>query len=412
MDYKDKTVLVFDQGLFVEWAVLLSRSFGRVYYYMPWEGAFPKSNGLLVGEGLSNVIRLREFWSLLDEIDLFIFPDVYHGTLQLHLESLGKRVWGCRIAEALELDRAGSKEFCRELGIPIGPFATIKGIDALREYLQEHDDVYVKVSTTRGDMESFHANNYKLIEPRIDELEHNLGAKKKVMNFIVEQAIDPAVETGTDGFCIDGQFPDNSMFGVEIKDRGYVLQTSTYNKLPSQIRSVNDKLRQAFANTHFRGFWSSEVRIKDGIGYLIDPSPRAGSPPSELYQNLITNWPDIFWNGAEGALVEPELTASFGAELLIISEWADKNWQAISFPPELRDNVKLRNCCIIEGQYYCVPQAVGCPEIGAVIATGNSLEDAIERCKEIAEQVEGHYITTYPEALDTAAEELGKLEED
>ena len=32
------------------------------------------------------------------------------------------------------------------------------------------------------------------------------------------------------------------------------------------------------------------------------------------------------------------------------------------------------------------------PEIGAVVAIGNSMKEAVEECQRIAEKVEGHYI--------------------
>src|ERR1700747_2175867 len=121
-DYRGKTVCVLDHGLFVEWAALLARDFGTVLYYMPWETSFPKSNQLLVGQGIPGVHRIKEFWSMLDDIDLFVCPGFYFGTPQTYLEGIGKRVWGPRVADQLELDRPGSKEFCRELGIDIGPY--------------------------------------------------------------------------------------------------------------------------------------------------------------------------------------------------------------------------------------------------------------------------------------------------
>ncbi len=413
MKYKNKTVLVYDLGLFVEWAVLLAKDFGTVYYYSPWESSFPKSNPLMVGAGLPGITRVKEVYSLIDEVDLWVFPDVYHGTFQMYLEKLGKRVWGSRIVENIELDRVGSKQFCAALGIDIGSYAVVKGLDDLREYLRENDNQYVKISTTRGDMETFHSKNYQLIEPRLDELEHNLGtARKNNTDFIVEQSIEPAVEAGYDGFTIDGQFPQNAMFGIEIKDKGFLLRAIDYDEIPKNITAVNAKLAPAFKNAHYRGFWSTEVRITDdGTAYFIDPCPRSGSPPSELYQEMISNWPDILWEGAGGVLVEPEFTAKWGAELLLISSWADKNWQAIEFPPEIRDHVKLRYCCEMDGRYYSVPQFTGIAEVGAVVAIGDTEQEAIDNCKAIAEKVEGHYVESCAECLDNAQEELDKLEE-
>jgi predicted RNase H-like HicB family nuclease len=73
--------------------------------------------------------------------------------------------------------------------------------------------------------------------------------------------------------------------------------------------------------------------------------------------------------------------------------------------------MKFRNLAIIDEKYYVVPQGVGLPEIGAVVATGNTKEEAIKKCKEYCEQLEGYYIETYADSLDDATEEEKKLNE-
>jgi hypothetical protein len=410
--YKNKTVLVYDYGLFVELAVTLSKSFGRTYYYCPWQDGYPKSNALLIGEGIPGVRRVRSMWPIIDDVDLFVFPDVYEGALQSYLVSQGKRVWGCRMGEELELDRVASKEHCDAVGIDIGPYKVMKGLDALREYLEKHEDVWVKISATRGDMETFKSKNYSLIEPRLDELEHTLGAKKKVMEFIVEDAINPAVEVGYDGYVIDGKFPKGAFYGLEIKDKAYIGRTKSYDALPAEVIGVNEKLAGTFRKYGYRGFWSSEIRLtRDGRGYLIDPCTRSGSPPSELYHMIFTNLADIIWEGASGVLVEPEFSGKWGAELLLLSEWAMHNWQSIEFPKSIAEHVKMRNLTIIEGKKYYVPDRSGSSAIGAVVAVADSKQAAIDECKRIAEKVQGHYVEVLPASLDDADEEIATLKD-
>jgi hypothetical protein len=160
----------------------------------------------------------------------------------------------------------------------------------------------------------------------------------------------------------------------------------------------------------YRNFFSTEVRVKkDGTAFSIDPCCRAGSPPSELYQNLYSNLADIVWQGSMGKCVDPVPTAKYGAELIIHAQWADKNWQAVEFPQKLRDNIKLRNLTIINGEYYVVPQSVGLPEIGAVVATGNTLQEAITKVTEYGKQIKGYFIDVFPEALEEAQGEIEKL---
>jgi len=171
VNLKSKTCLIWDNGVFTELAVTLAKDFGRVLYYVPWTSGMPKSNALMIGEGLDGVERVASPWSYYDDIDLWVFPDVYEGDLQDFLVSQGKRVWGCRSGACLEIDRPASKEESKKLGIDIGPYKVITGLDALREHLKANDDQWVKISGTRGDMETFGAKSYEKVEPRLDELE-------------------------------------------------------------------------------------------------------------------------------------------------------------------------------------------------------------------------------------------------
>lgn len=409
-NYRSKTVCVYDHGLFVELAITLSHDFGRVLYYAPWENGYPKSNSLRIGQGIKGIERVSSPWSYVDDIDLWVFPDVYEGALQEYLASKGKRVWGCRLGEELELDRVASKERSRKLGIDIGPYTEITGLDALREHLKKNDNQWVKISATRGDMETFGSKNYEAVEQRLDELEHRLGAKKKLMEFIVEDAIDPAVEVGYDGYTVDGRYPKNGIVGVEVKDRAYVGRAIRYVDLPKQVKSVNDKLSPALKDYRYRGFISTEIRCTDdGCAYLIDPCARCGSPPSEVYQVMFSNLADILWEGAEGTVVEPEFRAKWGAQVMLTSSWADENWQQVTFPASIRENVKLRNMTVIAGEYYVIPQWTGCPDIGAVVALGDSAEDAMAECRRIAEKVDGYSIDKPLQAIDEAYENLVKV---
>ena len=413
MRYKSKSVLIYDNGLFVEWAVKLAKEFGKVYYYMPWASGYPKSNIMLPGQGLPGVHRIDSFWPIIDDIDLFVFLDLYEGDLQNFLEKkLGKRVWGGRNGDELELFRADSKKHLKSIGVNVGPWALIKGIDALRTHLEKHDDQWVKISRTRGDAETFHSVNYNIVKPKIDELEHQLGALGKIKEFIVEDGLPAEAEVGFDGWVLDGKFTKNAMAAVEVKDRGLVMKTTKYDALPEEIRSVNEKLVPTFRDYGYRGFFSTELRIgKDRVPYLIDPCCRLGAPPNEIMLELISNWGDIFWHGSMGEIVEPIFTAKWAAELLLISDWADRNWLPIEFPSSIRERVKLRYLTRIEGKYYCVPQASAHPEIGAVVGLGENMKAAIEDACNIAKKVKAFYLDVHPESLNDAEEQFKKLSE-
>ena len=140
-----------------------------------------------------------------------MFPDVYEGPLQNYLEKIGKRVWGARNGDELELFRADSKKHLKSIGIDIGPWKLVKGIDALREHLEKQrrsvgEDLAAPAATWKHSTPT----TYDLSKPKIDELEHQLGAKGKIMEFIVEDGIPDAVEIGYDGWTIDGKFTKNA----------------------------------------------------------------------------------------------------------------------------------------------------------------------------------------------------------
>lgn len=394
-DLSSKTICICDRGLFTTWALKMTEYFGRVLYWCDYKNAFPTSKQYMIGEGLDGVERVHHLFDMVDEVDVFAFPDVYDGDLQVHLREMGKPVWGSGKGEELELHRWETKGLLEEIGLPVQNVERIIGIDNLREYLMENDNKYVKVSMLRGDFETFHHETYDLTEPRLDEIDTRLGANKHSKEFIVEDAIDDASEIGYDGYTIDGNFPRLGIQGYEIKDVSYIGAIRPYSSLPKQVRIVNEKLSPVFANYQYRGFWSSEIRVpKDGKPYLTDPCCRAGSPPSELYQEMYSNWGEIIWGGAHGELVEPKSVAKFGIEVLIHSQWADQHWQAVYFPSELRKWVKLRNLCQIGDIWHVAPQTVGLPEIGAVVAVDDTILGCIRKVREYCDQVKGYSIDT------------------
>jgi hypothetical protein len=407
---KTKTCLVWDNGLFVSLAVTLSAHFGKVLYYCPWITGFPTSQLQMIGVGVKGIERVDSPWTRLDEVDIFVFPDVYEGDVQKYLASLGKRVWGCRGGCEMEIDRARSKEISKGLGIEVGPYKTMVGIDKLRKHLKTHEDQYVKISRTRGDMETFHAPNYEAIEGKLDEIDFKLGPKADLMEFIVEDNTGPAIEVGYDGYSIDGQFPNYCLVGVEAKDTAYVAKQMKYTKIPRSVSGVNEKLSPKLREYKYRGFLSTEIRsTEDGHDYLIDPCCRSGSPPGELYQLIVENLGEVIWQGSQGILVEPEFAGKWGAELIILSDALAEGWIKVSYPKEYEDNVKLRYFTEYEGSKYVIPQANKMPFLGAVVAYGDTAKEAIDRVTEITKTVEAFDIRSQSDALETALDDLKEM---
>lgn len=411
-DFSTRSACVIDNGLFCEFAVRLAKDFGTVYLWTPWESAFPQTNKLLVGTGLEGVTKVESIWPIINKVDLFVFPDVGYGPLQEYLVSIGKRVFGSRMGEEIESFRVFSKKLCEKVGLPIGRYSVLKGMKALRAYLQENENQYIKISRTRGDFETFKSETYKLVEPRLDEITSKLGAKQEITEFISEDEILDAVEVGYDGFCIDGSYPTQAMSGIEIKSQGYVGHFKKYADMPAPLHEVNEKLSYPLMDYKYRNFWCAEARItRDGKPWVIDPCCRAGSPPSEVALMMYTNLSDIMWWGAEGVVVEPTMAAEWAAEIMVGSDFAAEHWQPVDFPPELRDNVKLYFPVMINERYYTVPVGHYLPAIGAAVAVGATMQEAMDNCVKVAEQIHGYYVEAHVTAMKDAKDQIAKLEE-
>lgn len=406
---KDVTCLVIDTGDTVDFANKLGEHFKKVYYYCNFVESFPTMNRAFIGYGLENIERVENLFDYIEEVDLVVINCLFYDDLQVFLESIGKKVWGNRNAEELENNRVLLKKILKKLDLPVGEYAVCKGIDKLREYLKEHENVYVKIPRYRGITETFKATTYKKTEPELDVIEQLLGGFKNMVDFVVEHELKDKVEIGSDTYCIDGVYPNKIMTGVEVKDCAYIAKMKPYTSVPKEITIVNDKLAPILKKYNAKGFISTEIRVgKDKQPYLIDITIRIPEPPSMLFSVMWKNLGDIIWKGANGICVDPEYDYKYGVQLIIHSDWAVKNWQPVNLTKEARKYVRLKNCMYKDGTYYVIPQEIGLKEIGAVIGLGNTKEEAIKNAIENAKYVNENCIHINTDYLKKADEELEK----
>lgn len=413
-DLSKKSLMFVDNGLFTEMASRLSRKgFGKVYYHCSQGGPFPSMKRAFLGHGFEGVELVESIWDIpMEDVDCYAFPDIGWGATQEHLVSLGARVWGARRGDELENERVAMKALLKKLGLPVGPFEVIKGMEALRKFLGANPDQFVKLSKYRKDWESLGVNDYEELKPKLDELANEMGPFQDIAEFVVEAALPDCVELGEDMFTIDGAYPAMIDAGVEIKDMGYGARFVRRDSLPEPLTRVSTLLSQIFKSYQYRGFFSSEVRIgKDHKPYFIDACCRCGSPPSELYQEHFLNLPQIIWEGAGGKVIDPEVKKVFGAQIILHSTWTDTHFQPVAFPEDLREHIKLVNPVKIEGKYYVVPQCEGMETIGSAIGFGNTMDEAIEEATEVSKSVRGYGIDVPTDALSKMQEQLDKAEE-
>jgi phosphoribosylamine-glycine ligase len=418
INYKDKTVAVIDHGLHPHVAIKLAETFGTVLYSTDWCCSFPTCEPLLVGEGFEGVTRTKDFWKECRDADLFVVTDIYYAGLQQELLRQGKRVWGPRDGDKLEINRWQTKEMLPSLGLPKPPGVRIQGIKKLRDYLKKHDDQYVKVSGLRGMMETWHHTNYELSEYQLDVLEKQISGVKNVMMFIVDAPVvvdpenpydPPTVEVGYDGWSIDGQYPEVASFGIEAKDCGLISVVREYKDFPEPIVKVMDAFAPVLQDFYYRGFLCAEIRHNQNGPHMIDWASRCGSPSSEVLMEFYGNMPDVFWFGAEGKLVRPEALAKVGIEVIVKSPDADcEEWKTVQITDEARPWVKLHNWARVDGVDLIAPQEYAMKEFGAIVGIGDTFAEAKAAVEKHCEGVKSSSVEFKMDSIDEVMKEIEK----
>lgn len=410
MNLKNKKVLVYDFGLFVSLAQRLSRDFGEVLYFCPWQTGYPKADNAFIGKGLPGIKRVDDFWKHVDEVDLIACLDVGTGELQEYLQKHGYRVFGAGLGEKLEQDRIYFRELLERSGLHSPKYEVVKGLENLRKYLKGKEDKWVKLSTYRGITETFHWKNWLHSRSILDTIAPNAGEFQNKIDFIVEENI-PGVEFASDWFVSDGIHLPSGIWGYEEKDIGYCGKAADFVDLPKELREVDEALEPEMEKFGVNGFVAIEIRMdKDKKPYAIDPCMRPGSPTSEILGEMYANFSEIVWAVSNGDVVVPEATKKYGASVLLKSDFAKTSWTAVDFPKEKADQYKWRNLCKLDGQYYYIPKDNGYI-IGAAIGMGDSLEEAQSEALEAAEEAEGEGLYYDSACFDKIDETLEKAEE-
>lgn len=408
--YRDRSVLIRDHGLYPSLAERLVRDFGKVGYSCAWKRGFSSYHERDIGHGLDGITPEPNFWKAVNGYDLIIYPDVLDGDEQVYLRKQGHRVYGSGMGEELELFRVFQKKLFKAVGLPVGPYRVVKGITALREYLQEHSDKVIKLSLLRGITETFTHRTYWQSEARLDRLEHELGMRKERTEFVVEDEIETKIEYGYDGPYANG-FPKVAANGVEIKDTCYACVVQSYDDLPEGMQRVNEALAPVLQHYGYANFFSTEIRVgEDDEPYCIDLTCRMPSPAGETQMELWSNLAEMMWEGAEGKQVDPVPAAKYAVQSIIYSDWADDNWQGVGFPEKFRQNVKLYYHTRENGHDFVIPQQTKMNEVGSVVTIGDDLNATIKENKAIADQVTGDKIRICTDRIGEVVAEFKEME--
>lgn len=408
---KDKVACVIDFGNYIGVARRLAKDFSKVFYYNPTViNGFPEHNPVDIGRGVNEIIKIYDWEDFFEEIDIFVFPDLYYSGLQELLRRQGKLVFGSGKAQVMETDRGSMKRLQTELNLPINEYREVEGLYELENVLRNTEDKFIK-SSLRGDAETFYHTNYALSKEELKSMKHKMGIFDKKEKYIIETPIESMAEIGLDTMIADGMYLEESLGGIELKDTGYYGRMMRYDRLPKQIKNITDKLAPVFQTYGMRGAYSNEVRVdKKGVGYLIDQTLRFPTPPVSLMMIMYENFSEIIWSIASGITPKVKYRYEHGVQLIIRSELGMTDPVALQFPAEYKDYIDIKNLVIDDdGTFYFTPNGVPMKEIGSVCGIGHSLEQALKMAKEISETVKGFDIKINCDCIEDAKNQIKEL---
>lgn len=375
---KDIVVCTVDFGFFPHIAQCLGNTVKESLYVNMSRHPLRKLQDDVVGTGLEGVTRIKSIAAAKKKgCDLFVFTDTGLEDEQQELVRDGYAVWGHRGAGVLEEVKGKFLESLYDCCLEVPPYEAVKGFDTLKELLWDKEDLFVKISNWRGDWETFHWRNKTLDAGNLEAYAYRLGPPKEKIVFYVFEKIDTDVEDGVDTWCVDGAFPQMVMHGMERKDHAYLVGMQDIKDCPKYLQQMNECFGKKMAEYGYRGPFSNEARGE----YMIDPTLRFGSPPSQIQTELITNLPDVMWYGANGECLEPDFDDDIGAQVLVTTDKGVDEHLTVDIPDELREHFKAAFAYDQDGVLRIAPNPLE-NWAGWIVATGKSIKDVARTLKD------------------------------
>ncbi len=378
-DISDVVCCVWDYGSFLSLAEMFGRVVKKCYYFSPFEEEFRDVKKCVIGLGLEPFVERCNYPldpDTLGAIDLHCFPDIGFWGQQKLLRSMGKAVWGSMGADALEMSRTQFMDWVKELGLPYAPYTEIKGLTNLRLFLKDVENKWIKIDRFRANMETWHHIDIEHSARKLDAMAVDFGGYQEEVEFVVQDEIESDCEIGFDGWTVDGQFPNSSFQGYERKNELYLGSLLDYEKLPDDIKSINESISPTLERYGYRNFIATEIRVKGDKAFYIDPTMRMPGQTGEHLFTTCANIADVIWQGANGVLIQPKFTAKFVTEATMHYTADNQAWKTMRVPEEIEQWVKLYHYCKKDGVYHFPTHKSD--EVGVICGAGDSIESAYE----------------------------------
>ena len=398
-----KYATVIDSGLWVELACRLARDGVDTNYYSSWESAFvsvrdPSPGFGLEDEGVKRIddpfaehVNARGLPVLEDAI--YLFPWLNQEYIAEEATRRELKVFGAVNLSATRLER--DRELMRKilLGVrPMQPLAfsmEIKGLSELGDFIDDVDgesERYIKLSNFRGDFETYHHTDRQNTKMKMAEWRKRFGPYSDRLTFYLEEPIEAEVEVGVDTFFAGGRFLAPGVIGYEVKDKLYVGRVTDI--LPPMIHDATFALSDYLKSVEYANWLTNEMRItKDGTAYLTDITTRCPIPPGAAMLEAIDNLSEIIENGANGSPTEIQWNSQYLCEVIVSSPVLKEDWLEVRFDPDMRQWIKMRNFSKVDGRYWIAPHPTGMTEMISCVGLGDTLLDAKDQARHMAEEV-------------------------
>lgn len=399
-DLSGKTALVRDGGSFIGVARRLAKDFGRVYYAPDHRQNNPDFNECIIGDGCGEIVHCSDMWLVKDQVDVFIFPDIGYMGEQLELRSQGFPVWGAGKSMRLETNREFFLHKLKDLGLDVPPHEIVVGVDGLRSFLKEREDIWIKLSKFRKSWETYHWRSWKEDSHMLDVWAVRFGGAKNLMRFICCYKIETTLEIGGDTINVLGRWPDVMLHGLEAKDEAYLSVVTKRSEMPKELTDIMQAFTPFMQSSGAATQWSMEVRVAEDGNFFTDATLRGGLPSTASLMKA-KNVSQIFYHGAHGDLVEPEYGFKFSAECMVKIKGCDGAWSTVVLEPELRDAIMMADCCEIDEQEWFPADDKAVEEIGWLRSTGDTPTEVAKEMNRLADLL--------PDGADASVEALASI---
>lgn len=389
--------LVKDALIFMDIAnALADKGNNEVFYFTNWQTGYPLFKDFCTGLDFEYLKKKNKhgnpllFWEevMKKDWDCVANFDVHNQDEIFALRQLfpNKSIWGAGRGEVLEADRIILKQWIETLGLPVNPYKVVKGVTALRSYIKENPNKYVKINIFRGDCESFCAKDIDYNRADFLKLEINLGAKAEDVLFIVEDPIDTEVEVGYDGFFNGHSYSDKCFLGVEYHKNLYIARVMDYDELPEPIYETLEAFSSLLEKMDYRGAISTEEKIVSfKEHYLIDVCSRLPSPLSALYPQFINNWAELVYKTGKKENCPLDIDVKYVGAFALESKRGEQEYLPISIKPSDRDKIKFQSACMVGDKYHSVK---GNSIIATIVVGGDNPDECLEKIKEYSKLID------------------------